>query len=249
MRQTKSMETSTLSRFLIPGFLLANSLVSPALIDAQAPPGPMPAAQAQPSPVPAAKPVPQQPEVQPRTSIFGAWKFNKDDSDDARKKMQEARGSDRGGGGGGGGVRMGGGIPGLGGYGGHRRGGQENESDQERQGMQELLSPARSLTLAEAKKDAETDLFDDQDRKRAFFTDGRKLQKSKDDKYQEIAAHWDGARLVTDEKSPRGGKMSRSFELSPDGKQLYETLHMTTGRSNTPLIIRYVYDPAGPAKS
>lgn len=143
---------------------------------------------------------------------------------------------------------MGGGIPGMGGYGGHRRGDQENESDQQRQGMQELLSPARSLTLAEAKKDTETDLFDDQDRKRAFFTDGRKLQKSKDDKYQEIAAHWDGARLVTDEKSPRGGKMSRSFELSPDGKQLFETLHMTTGRSNTPLIIRYVYDPAGPSK-
>ncbi len=143
---------------------------------------------------------------------------------------------------------MGGGIPSMGGYGGQRRGAQENENDQERQGMQELLSPARSLTLAEAKIDTETDLFDDQDRKRAFFTDGRKLQKSKDDKYQEIAAHWDGARLVTDEKSPRGGKMSRSFELSPEGKQLFETLHMTTGRSNTPLIIRYVYDPAGPSK-
>ena len=137
---------------------------------------------------------------------------------------------------------MGGGIPGMGGYGGHRRGGQENESDQERQGMHELLNPARSLFLGEARKDAETDLFDDQDRKRAFFTDGRKLQKSKDDKYQEIAAHWDGTRLVTDEKSPRGGKMSRVFELSPDGKQLYETLHLTTGRSNTPVVIRYAYD-------
>ena len=114
--------------------------------------------------------------------------------------------------------------------------------------MQELLSPARTLTLAEAKKEAEADLFDDQDRKRAFFTDGRKLQKSKDDKYQEIAALWDGARLFTDEKSPRGGKMSRSFELSPDRKQLYETLHMTTGRSNTPLIIHYVYDPAVQSK-
>jgi len=108
--------------------------------------------------------------------------------------------------------------------------------------MHELLNPARSLFLGEARKDVETDLFDDQDRKRAFFTDGRKLEKSKDDKYQEIAAHWDGTRLVTDEKSPRGGKMSRVFELSPDGKQLYETLHLTTGRSNTPVVIRYAYD-------
>jgi hypothetical protein len=239
------MEASSSRRFLAFGFLCAGSFASPAFLRAQVPAGPMPAVEPKPSPTPAAKAVPQQPEVQPRTSIFGAWKFNKDESDDARKKMQEARGLDRRGGGG---VRMGGGIPGMGGYGGHRRGGQENESNQERQGMQELLSPARSLTLAEAKKEVETDLFDDQDRKRAFFTDGRKLQKSKDDKYQEIAAHWDGARLMTDEKSPRGGKMSRSFELSPDGKQLYETLHMTVGPSNSPLIIHYVYDPAEPAK-
>ena len=74
------------------------------------------------------------------------------------------------------------------------------------------------------------------------MTDGRKLQKSKDTNYREIAAKFDGNRLVTDEKSPRGDKMSRSFELSEDGRQLYETLHMTTGRSNTPLVIRFVYD-------
>jgi hypothetical protein len=47
---------------------------------------------------------------------------------------------------------------------------------------------------------------------------------------------------VTEEKNPRGGKMSRSFELSYDGTQMYETLHLTEGRSNTPVVIRYVYD-------
>lgn len=236
------MREKRFSLFFILGIALTALLLPVTSSLAQAPAGPMPAVQPQLSSAPAPNTAAQQPEIQPRTLIFGAWKFNKDDSDDARKKMQGARGSDRRGGGGGGGVRMGGGIPGMGGYGGHRRGGQEDESDQERQGMQELLSPARTLSLAEAKKDAETDLFDDQDRKKAFFTDGRKLQKSKDDKYQEIAAHWDGARLVSDEKSPRGGKMSRVFELSPDGKQLYETLHMTMGRSNTPVVIRFAYD-------
>ena len=89
---------------------------------------------------------------------------------------------------------------------------------------------------------AEVDLVDDRDRKRAFMTDGRKLQKSKDANYQEIAAKFDGKRLVTEEKSPRGDKMSRTFELSEDGRQLYQTLHMTTGRNNTPLVVRYVYD-------
>jgi len=38
------------------------------------------------------------------------------------------------------------------------------------------------------------------------MTDGRKLQKSKDENYQEIAAKFDGTRLVSDEKDPRGNK-------------------------------------------
>jgi hypothetical protein len=122
--------------------------------------------------------------------------------------------------------------------------GSRGESDEERAKMQELLRPSQGLRLAEAKKNVEVDLFDDQEHKRAFFTDGRKLQKSKDLNYQEIGAHWEGARLVTDEKDPRGGKMSRTYELSYDGTQLYETLHMTVGRNNTPLVIRYVYDQA-----
>jgi len=38
--------------------------------------------------------------------------------------------------------------------------------------------------------------------------------------------------------------MSRTFELSQDGRQLFETLHIANGRSDTPIIIRYVYDIA-----
>ncbi len=132
---------------------------------------------------------------------------------------------------------MGGGYPG-GGHGGYgRRGG---ESDEERQKMRELLTPARAITVSMT--GAEVDLVDDRDRKRAFMTDGRKLHKSKDEKYQEIAAKFDGSRLVSEEKDPHGNKMSRTFELSEDGRQLYETLRMTVGRNNTPLTIRYVYE-------
>ncbi len=209
----------------------------------QAPAGPLPAAQPQPPSSPDARPQEQSAPVKPRTSIMGAWKLNPDESDDARKKMQDARGANGGQGGGRGGVRMG--IPGMGGgpYGG-RRGGGQNESDQDRQRMQEVLTPARSLTVAEAKKDIEVDVFDDQERKTAIFTDGRKLQKSKDNTSQEIAAHWDGNRLVTDEKTPSGQKMSRTYELSYDGTQLYETLRLTRGRSNSQVSIRYVYDQA-----
>jgi hypothetical protein len=214
------------------------TLILPGAVRSQAPPGPVSAGQPQTVPASAAKPQEQIPAPPPRTTILGAWKFNADESDDPSKRRQDSRGSNGGGNSGGRG-RMGGGWPGGGGggYGGHRGGG---ESDEERQKMRELLTPARAITLSMT--GAEVDLVNDRNRKLAFMTDGRKLQKSKDENYQEIAAKFEGNRLVTDEKNPRGGKMSRTFELSYDGRQLYETLHMTTGRNNSPLVIRFVYD-------
>jgi hypothetical protein len=105
-----------------------------------------------------------------------------------------------------------------------------------------LIRPAGSLSFS--LKKAEIDVTDDQYRRLVFYTDGRQLQKPKDDSYQEIAAHWNGSQLVSDEKSPLGGKMSRTFELSQDGRQVYETLHMDRGKSRGPLVVRYVYDAA-----
>jgi hypothetical protein len=211
-------------------------LMAPGAVYSQAPPGPLPGAQPQPVPASSAKPEEQIPEPPPRTTILGAWKFNPDESDDPRKRTQNS-GGPRGGGPGGGRGRIGVGYPG-GGHGGY--GGRGGESDEERQKMHELFAPAKAITLSMT--GAEVDLVDDRDRKRAFMTDGRKLKKSKDENYQEIAAKFEGHRLVTDEKNPRGGKMSRTFEISTDGRQLYETLHMTSGRNNTPIVIRYVYD-------
>ncbi len=206
---------------------------------AQAPSGPITAAPAQPAAVPGIAPKPAVAPT-PRTTILGAWKLNLDDSDDPSKRRQDSQDSNGGRG------RMGGGYPGSGhgGYGGHRGGG---ESDEQRQKMQNLLRPARSLNFSMT--GAEVDVVDDHEFKLAFMTDGRKLQKSKDASYQEIAAKWDGTRLVSDEKDPRGNKMSRTFELSSDGLQLYETVHMTIGRSNTPRVTRYVYDIPTPPQA
>jgi hypothetical protein len=221
------------------------NLLAAGIAHAQSPSGPITAAPAQPTPATTANAPNPAPLSAPRTTILGAWKFDPDDSDDPSKRRQDSGGSNGGYGGRG---RMGGSWPGGGGggYGGHRGGGESNE---QRQKMRELFTPARSITITMT--GAEVDLVDDRDRKRAFMTDGRKLQKPKDDSYQEIAAKFDGSRLVTDEKDPRGNKMSRTFELSSDGRQLYESLHMTTGRSNSPLVIRFVYDipPQSAAKS
>jgi hypothetical protein len=91
------------------------------------------------------------------------------------------------------------------------------------------------------------DVTDDHYNKVTFYTDGRKLEKKKDNTIQEITAHWDGPRLVTDEKTPQGSPMSRTFELSSDGRQFFETVHIDRGKAKGLLVIRFVYDVAGPA--
>jgi hypothetical protein len=219
---------------------------------AQAPAGPLPPSHPLPPPPPKPAPPPKkQPAVDPRKTLAGYWKLNLDESDDPQKKLEEARqtkaGSSGGTGGGGGGrVGIGFPIPGSGGggngpYGGGGRGmGGDVSETTER--MRELIRPSSTQTID--LREGEVDATDDRDTKLEFFTDGRKIQKSKNDSLQEITAHWNGAQLVSDEKGPQGRKMSRAFELSPDGRQFYETWHIENGRSGSVIVIRYVYDAA-----
>jgi hypothetical protein len=246
------------------GFLIAASLMSPERLNAHGAPDPLAPAQSQEqspaqSPQPAAKP--KQPQVPPRTTLAGAWKLNRDESDDPQQRVRAAEDSSSGttggspgggypGGGypGGGyprGGYPGGGYPGGGGRGGYPSGGQQNTNQdiEDNPKMQPLIHPSELLSIE--LKNPEIDVTDDDLHKLSLYTDGRKLQKSKDNNNQEVAAHWDGSQLVSDEKSPLGGKMNRTFELSQDGRHLFETLRIDNGRSYTPISIRYVYDVAG----
>jgi hypothetical protein len=108
--------------------------------------------------------------------------------------------------------------------------------------MQPLLHPSVSLSFD--LRDPEVDLTDDHLNRLIIYTDGRQIPKSTNNNREEIAAHWSGAELISDEKGPLGGKMSRTFELSQDGRKFYETLRIDNGRSKTPIVIRYVYDAA-----
>lgn len=58
------------------------------------------------------------------------------------------------------------------------------------------------------------------------------------------AAEWHGAQLVSTTQGRRGGSVTRTFELSPDGKQLYVTTKMDNPRLQQPVSIRFVYDAA-----
>jgi hypothetical protein len=255
------------SKFLvISGLLYVASIAFPATLGAQAPPGPIQPAPSADDTQPAAQPKPPQQPQQPatRANLNGSWKLNSDESDDGRQKMQQARNSrnnGNGGGNGGGGGRSGGGVgfpgggigfPGGGGGGvGSGRhggsGGSDTESNEDREHMQELIDPPVRIQIAQ--KDNEIDLADDTDNKRAFYTDGRKLKKSKDLAYQEISAHWEDIRLVSDEKDSRGNKISRTFEPQPGGKKLVETVRIENNRQQSAVFIRYVYDLISQNKS
>jgi hypothetical protein len=232
---------------------------------AQAAPGPLPQPAQSQAPSAQATPKPKPQEIKPRTTLDGAWRLNPDESDDPRARAKDTRGTNGGNGGGnpsggypGGGRYPGGGYPGGGypgggypgggypGGGGGRRGGQDDggRNTQNDEQIQELIRPANSLTFV--LKNAEVDVTDERYQRVIFFTDGRPLQKSTIENYKEIAAHWDGSRLVSDEKTPQGGKMSRTFELSSDGRQVYETWNIDRGKNRSPLSVRYVFDIAIP---
>jgi hypothetical protein len=59
------------------------------------------------------------------------------------------------------------------------------------------------------------------------------------------AAQWQGTQLVAVTPGRReGSKTTRTYELSPDGKQLYVTTTMDNPRFKKPVTFRLVYDPA-----
>lgn len=233
------------SKFLTLGgaFLLGSGFLL-----GQAPPGPLTPPPPEPGSVAAAPPVPRKPEVAPRKNIMGAWKFNKDESDDPHDRLRQAQGSDSSNPGGGpGGPRvgfpgppMGGpGGSGGGGYGGHRN----TTPDEESGRLGNMINPARELQLIRhSDSDPEVEMFDDRGRRLIFYTDGRKIEKQKDPSLEEISAHWEESKLVTDEKGPHNGKVTRTFEVSKDGRQLLETIRVTDSKGNHPINVNYVYD-------
>lgn len=228
-------------------FLALTALTFPAKTCAQAPPGPLPQTAPRDGSLTAAAPAPRANVPRTRT-LAGTWRLNQDESDDPAKKLQQARGSGRGSGGhrggGMGGGWPGGGMGGRGGYGGRSQGG---ESDSDREKMHNFLEPARELTILQ--KDPEIHVADDSERQLSFYTDSRKIEKSKDQTHQEFDAKWEEYRLVAEGKDPRGNKYQRSYEVLEGNQQLRETLFLKVGRSNTEVSIRYIYDLVSKPKS
>ena len=58
------------------------------------------------------------------------------------------------------------------------------------------------------------------------------------------AAQWKGSQLVAVTPGRKQGQTTRTYELSPDGKQLYVTTKIENPRLKNPVTFRLVYDPS-----
>src|ERR1700688_3856312 len=79
----------------ITGLLASAHAAAPAFLHSQAAPGPLQSPKNVPPPTQSGPPKPQK-KVEVRQSIAGAWKLNKDESDDGRRQIEQASRSGRG---------------------------------------------------------------------------------------------------------------------------------------------------------
>jgi hypothetical protein len=211
---------------------------------AQASPGPQ--AGATPSDSPASSSNAQAaPQIGGHPSLAGNWTLNKDQSDDPRAKMREAMG------GGGGRGGYGGGGGGMGGGGRRRAGGR---------GQGGMLADYSQLTIVQtptsakitgssghvlATYDSSNTSASPNSGNAANSNDGSNDSGGNGGTEMEpAAAAWQGNQLVAVTQGRRGGTTTRTYELSPDGKQLYVTTKMDNPRFQQPVTFRFVYDAA-----
>jgi hypothetical protein len=171
-------------------------------------------------------------------NLAGTWQLNKKQSDDPREKMQEAR-NEQGNGGGGGGFGGGGGGRGMG------RGRQG-------QGQGDMMKEFSQLTITQTSSTAKVTgdsgrvlaLYSsaDQSTNQPASSDSNKSDNSTPNE-DSAAAQWQQDQLVVTSQARRGST-TRSYGLSPDGKQLYVTTRIENQRLSQPVVIRFVYDPA-----
>jgi hypothetical protein len=224
----------------------AAGLAFAAVSVAQAPPGPI---TPPPDAMPSGPPTPPPPRMEPRKNILGAWRLNRDDSDDPRQKSNQRKANDpnsnrSGGGLGGPHIGFPGGTIGGPGVGGGQPGhGSPKESDEDKERYRELIDPSVRLRMErKGDKDPIVTMFGDQGRKTIFYTDGHKPDTAAGVGIDVVEARWDEGKLVSDSQLPKKGSMRRTYEISPDGLQLYEEVELVTGKDKNPATFRFVYD-------
>jgi len=191
------------------------------------------------------------PPPAPGPPMSGGWTRNADLSDAPAGRGQQGDDSGQGRGSGSGGGRRrggGGGGYGAGGFGrggGMGRGGgsgapaqNPDEIARMRDAMRDVVNPSDHLIITQT--DSMVMLTGADGRTTRLSPDGKKI---KDENTKiERKTKWDGGKLVSEINGLGPGKMTQTFALDPEGKQLRMTVVMEGGRSGQPRTITQVYD-------
>ena len=87
---------------------------------------------------------------------------------------------------------------------------------------------------------------DDSDRAQTFYPDGKKHDnKDVNGKKVTTRTEWQGDMLMTETKLSHSSKLTQSFRLSDDSKQLYVTSRLENSSLQAPVSVRRVYDVMG----
>jgi hypothetical protein len=174
--------------------------------------------------------------VKAEVNFAGTWKKNVQQSDDPQKKfekiMQEKNSSDS-----------------------HQhqrphadaRMGQRMGEHHDSEGPGGFMRFPDQLTIEYNKP--ELKLTGENDWQRTIYTDGRKSEREINTPRGKgnliTIATWEGDQLKVENQGPGGGKSTATYELAPDGKQLFVQIRLQTMFSDEPITIRYVYDAVG----
>jgi hypothetical protein len=176
-----------------------------------------------------------------RPALTGAWTLNKDLSDKAperAERQQDGRGGRRGGGG----MGRGGGGMGRGGFGGGMgRGGRGSDAQdmaRMRDAMRDLLEPADRLTIVETESMVIVTSSDG--RTTRLSPDGKKI---KDENTNvERRTRWEDGKLVSEVGGLGPGRITQTFGVDPDARQLRIVTAIEGGRESQPRTVTHVYD-------
>ena len=182
--------------------------------------------------------------------LVGQWKYNKKDSEDAKKKIQDAM-QQGGGHSGGHGNWSGGHGGGHGGWGGGGHGGYHGDTEgghsAEHAGMGDLFDPPDSITISYTAP--EFQVVDSNGKKTLYYTDGREVNEDLGDgKKLNSVEGWAEDALVVKTTSPDGRESTRSYYLARVGNQLYVKFEMQPRSSSEPITIVQAYDPVTKSK-
>lgn len=178
--------------------------------------------------------------------LSGRWKLDEERSDDARKKVQEAREGDRRGKGGIGALGplgpgpRGGGPMGGGPMGGRPLGGRPRLPDDATRAadpLSELMDAPKLLVIAQAAGEV---TFDSGDSVLRLRPGGRKVKRSGG--AVELKGRWKDGELVVEAEHEEGPKTVTTYRVTSDRQELHVTTRIHGELDE--LVIRRVYDTA-----